>query len=404
MRIALISFEFPPAVAIGGIGTYASEAARMLVDAGHDVEVFAAGATVESLRSVEGAWVHRVVAKDRTQFREAVLPAFSERHGAKPFDVAESPEIGAEALRIVETYPSLPLVVKLHTPSYLVNELGYEAPTLVQQMRFVFGALRRGRWAYLSKPHYDASADPEAALAMRADAIAAPSKAIAEKLGSDWNLSSGKTRTFPIPFRAPESLLSLELPTSIKTVGFLGRLEPRKGVIELTHSIPRVLARLPNMKFRMIGPSWPYRRGDMQSWMSSTLGSQSASVEFTGGIDRSMLADQLAKCDIVVLPSRWENFPFACWESLAAGRVVVGSSSGGMSDVIRDGIDGRLVPPYSPQKIAETLIELASDPASALRMATSGRERVMQALAPESVLPLQIACYEAAVASRKRGL
>ncbi len=70
-----------------------------------------------------------------------------------------------------------------------------------------------------------------------------------------------------------------------------------------------------------------------------------ASIEFVGAVKSEDLAEQLSRCDIMVLPSRWENFPFACWESMAAGRAVVGSVRGGMADVIEHGKSGLLVEP-----------------------------------------------------------
>ncbi|MDB4754598.1 glycogen/starch synthase, partial [Akkermansiaceae bacterium] len=65
MRIALVSFEFPPAIAIGGIGTYAWEAATMLAQGGHKVEVFSAGKKGPEPAEEFGIKVHRFDADDR---------------------------------------------------------------------------------------------------------------------------------------------------------------------------------------------------------------------------------------------------------------------------------------------------------------------------------------------------
>lgn len=89
MRIALISFEYPPAVAIGGIGADATEAARMLNAAGHDVEIFAAGQQAVSELGEEGIFVHRVVVANRHDFPMALLPVFSARHAYAPMAIAQ---------------------------------------------------------------------------------------------------------------------------------------------------------------------------------------------------------------------------------------------------------------------------------------------------------------------------
>lgn len=401
MRIALISFEFPPAVAIGGIGAYASEATRMLTAAGHEVEVFAAGNCAESALGREGALVHRIVATDRKIFREAVLPIFAQHHRHRAFEVMESPEVGAEALHIAEAFPEIALVVKLHTPSYLIGQLTYEAPSPAEHLRFALGALRRGRWARLAAPKYDHTMDPEAILTRLADRVAAPSQAIAKRVGTDWNLPLERLATFPLPYRPPESLTHLALPETVRTIGFLGRLEPRKGVIELTQAMPQVLSAFPDIRFRLLGPSWPYRRGDMQSWMLNKLGQYARSVEFVGAVSRENLATELEKCDAIVLPSRWESFGYACLESMAAGRVVIGSQAGGMADFILPGKNGYLVPPFSPEAISNVLCKLVGTEDSCAALAAAGRQSVIQMLAPSTILPWQVGCYETAIEQAK---
>ena len=231
MRIALFSFEFPPAVAIGGIGAYAWEAAKMLAAAGCEVEVFAAGKTGDEPAKDFGVMVHRFDVNDRASLRKAVLPCFAERHCQCPFDVFESPEIGAEGAEVAMAFPEIASVVKLHTPTYLVSEIGYETPSLLERMRFFLGALRRGRPASLKKRAYDANDDLECRFTRLADEVAAPSRAIGERVGADWSLDSDRISNYSLPFQPAAALLDLPLPTSARTVGYLCRLEARKGVV-----------------------------------------------------------------------------------------------------------------------------------------------------------------------------
>ena len=397
MRVAFVSFEYPPSVAVGGIGAYAFEATRMLVDAGHDVVVLAAGQVASD------AWeshcrVVRVLANDRAVFRKEIVPHLVRMHAVQPFDVLETPEIGAEALGVMDALPELPVVVKLHTPTFLISELTQEPYTLSARLRFTLGGLRRGRWATLKATPYNRTTDIEAEQAGRASLLAAPCTSIAEKISATWQIPSTAIHTFPLPYQPPATLTQLPPPKRVRTIGFLGRLEPRKGIIELTAAIPRILAMDPAVRFVMLGPSWPYQRTDMASWMRRQLGRYSESVQFAGAIAREGLAEALSGCDAMVLPSRWENFPFACWESLAAARVVIGSQAGGMADVIRPGQDGLLVPPYDTEAIVNAVQSLLSaPPAMVSAMARSGRERVSQLLAPDQVLHKHVACYQAAI-------
>ena len=401
MRIALISFEFPPSVAIGGIGTYAWEAAKMLASGGCDVEVFAAGETGDEPASKFGVRVHRFDVKDRAALRAAIRPCFAKRHQQNPFDLLESPEIGAEGAEVAAAFPEIATVVKLHTPTYLVGEIGYEAPGLMKRMRFSLGALRRGRLAKLKQKRYDADADLECCFARQAHEVAAPSIAIGERVGKDWSLASTRIKTYPYPFAPSPKLLELPLPTNVQTVGFLGRLEARKGVVEFARAIPNILKRAPELRFRFIGPSWPYLGSDMEVWIRRHCRGFLDQIEFVGPVSPINLPGQLQKLDVIVLPSRWENFPFACWESLATGRAVIGSSAGGMADVIDPGGSGLLIPPRDPIALAKAVLSLAGRPEEVARLGAAGRKRVLNHLSPERVLPLQMASYERAIEGAK---
>jgi glycosyltransferase involved in cell wall biosynthesis len=406
MRIALLSFEFPPAVAIGGIGTYAGNAARMLAAAGHEVVVFAAGAEAGRADGPGGAVVRRVRALDRRDFAEALVPALVAAHREKPFDVIEAPEIGPEGAPAFAALPGVARVVKLHTPTFLVGRVGWDAPPPLTRLRFWAASLLRGRWRTLRRPAYDRTADPEYRCTLQADEIAAPSRAIAELLKAEWSLPAEKVHVYPLPFTPPSALLALPPPSAIRVVGFLGRLEPRKGVLEIVRAMPQILREAPDLRFVFIGPSWPYQNTDMRTWIARRHPDLVHRIDFVGAVKPDGLAAALAPVDAVLLPSRWENFPFACWEALAAARAVIGSREGGMAEVIEEGVSGLLVDPREPASIADAVLRLVRDPAAARRMAAAGRDRVTALLDPARVLPLQIAGYERAIARarlRKEG-
>lgn len=397
MRIALISFEFPPAVAVGGIGTYAWNAAVMLAGAGHEVEVFAAGRAGPEPAQALGVRVHRLDSADRAAFREALAPVFSSRHRERPFDVLESPEIGAEGAAAAKMHPAIARVVKLHTPSCLVAEAGWEPPGVGAQLRFLLGALRRGRMDLLRKPDCLPEQDAECLWTRQADVIAAPSQAIADLVSSRWSLNPGLVSVYPYPYAPAATLLDLPLPSTVKTIGYLGRLEARKGVTDMAQAIPEILSRAPHLRFRFIGPSWPFRGTDMQTWIERHYGRAAHAMEFTGGLPPDRVAAELARCDVLVLPSRWENFPFACWEAMASGRAVVGSAAGGMAEVIEPGASGLLVPPRSPSAIRDAVLALVNQPGLAANLGAAARQRIESLLAPVQVLPQQLASYEQAI-------
>ena len=161
MRIALVSYEYPPETGYGGIGTYVHQAAHMLAERGHEVEVFA-GAKTES-RSLEDGKVllHRALPDERKDFHKAIAPVFAQRHQAKAFDIVEGPEFRADTLehtaaisRFTDRY-KITYAYFLTRPSFSRGEVN-----LLQKVRFMAGGLIRGK---INKPYwtYDKTDDQE---------------------------------------------------------------------------------------------------------------------------------------------------------------------------------------------------------------------------------------------------
>jgi glycosyltransferase involved in cell wall biosynthesis len=400
MRIAFVSYEYAGIAAGGGIGTYVRGAAAMLAARGHQVEVFtnAAAGTVESSSNV---LVHHVMA-DRPQFAAAVLPNFSARHAAAPFDVVEGPEFGADAAAIAAAFPDLPLVVKLHTPTFLISEINHAYVPPWRAARYLIGGLRRGR---APKPYwvYDPGVDPECAHALAASEITAPSRTIMDLLGARWALPAERLSHVPYPFIPAATLLDASLDTLTRRVTFVGRLEVRKGVIELAKAISLVLAQAPDTRFRLIGRSGPHPATgeDMQSCMRRLIGPFASLVEFVGAVPYSQIPGYLSDTDICVFPSVWEASGFVCKEAMAAGRGVVASGGSGMAEIIEDGRTGRLAPPRNSGALARALLEMLSDPARRMEMGRAAREHVSDAFSPNVIAPLQEASYRRAL-ERKR--
>jgi glycosyltransferase involved in cell wall biosynthesis len=80
--------------------------------------------------------------------------------------------------------------------------------------------------------------------------------------------------------------------------------------------------------------------------------------------------------DTLILPSANEGTPVVVIEALASGCPVVATSVGGVPDVVREGVDGFLVPAGDVEALAERLTRLAADPELRARMGEAGRESV----------------------------
>ncbi|MEM9922919.1 MAG: glycosyltransferase family 4 protein [Cyanobacteria bacterium P01_D01_bin.50] len=404
MKIALISYEYPPDTAIGGIATYVSQIAKVLHNRGHHVEVFCGSPHRSGSQEENGIWVHRVMGKKGSDFSEYIGRVFAERHQSIQFDVVEGTEHSASARGAVAQVPDIPLIVRLHTPTFLVGKINFVELSLAGKVRWVGGALRRGKIpTHFPQWKYDPTSDIERIHTLEADEIASPSKSLGNQLISTWSLPPQRVVNVPYPYVPSQELLDIPIETNTNVVTFIGRLEIRKGILSLAEAIPMILKQCPTTKFRFVGPVLPSPQPNlnMREYLEKKLKSYHKSLEFTGGVSPDRIPSFLAKTDICVFPSRWENFPNVCLEAMAAGRGVVGSSAGGMAQMLDGGRVGRLIPPKNSKKIAEAVIELLKNPQLRMQLGQAARDRVLSEYNLDRIGKLQEASYERAIERRR---
>lgn len=83
-------------------------------------------------------------------------------------------------------------------------------------------------------------------------------------------------------------------------------------------------------------------------------------------------------CNIVTLPSLGEGLPTVLIEAAACGRPIVTTDVAGCRDVVLDGVNGLLVPPNSPQALADAIYELVINPQLREKMGLEGRKIVLE--------------------------
>ncbi len=105
--------------------------------------------------------------------------------------------------------------------------------------------------------------------------------------------------------------------------------------------------------------------------------------------DETQLRTAYAAADVFVLPSLEDNLPNTMIEALACGTPVVAFAVGGIPEVIRDGVNGRLVAAGDTMALANVLLELAADRERCARMGSEGARLI----AAEYTLGIQAARY-----------
>ena len=407
MRIAFVSREYAGVGDGGGIGTYVRNAAQMLVERGHDVEVFTAGRPGSWIEQ-PGLRVHCVEAND-DDFSRAVAAPFLAAHSENPFDVVETAEYRADAEIVFKESPEIARVVKLHTAGFQLGAMNEAYLTFGAKARFVAGALRRGKIPKRFWGQYSFKTDPECQITQLADEITAPSAAILTWTGRVWPIDPELFSVIPNVY-APSSAMLVARPDGRKPlVIFVGKLEVRKGVIELARAIPKILEAHPNARFRFVGRPLhhPATRQLLDETVRQEVGASALDrLEFTGGVPYPEVAGHLAESAVAIFPSYWENYGYVCLEAMAAGCGVVATSTGGMAELISDGDTGLLVPAKDPPAIARAVIALLDNPAEAAAMGARARTSVIECYSNDAIGPLQEASYRRAMvraASRRRG-
>jgi len=134
---------------------------------------------------------------------------------------------------------------------------------------------------------------------------------------------------------------------------FIGQSVERKGLPLLLRAFEALREHIPT-ELTVIGPSLE----ELEPLMMDGRG-----IRALGKVDEAEKRRELAQADVLCAPSLGgESFGMVLTEAFAAGTAVVASDIAGYRDVVRDGVDGVLVPRGDAQALAETLRELYHEP------------------------------------------
>lgn len=145
------------------------------------------------------------------------------------------------------------------------------------------------------------------------------------------------------------------------TVAYIGRFDPIKGVADLAHAISMVPRSAP-IRFEFHGPVQYVNDFTVVNRLKELVGPD-AWVHFGGELDAEGVRAALRRIDVVCCPSRAvEGGPTIALEAQAAGVPTIGTDIPALSELVRDGENGRLYPVGDVGALAEILTELAVTP------------------------------------------
>jgi glycosyltransferase involved in cell wall biosynthesis len=205
---------------------------------------------------------------------------------------------------------------------------------------------------------------PEDAMLTKTDFFICPSEAVRD----DLVLRRGVplSRTGVIPYGVHQRWLAVHPRPQHGRILFAGTAELRKGIQYLGLSAAILTSRHRDLEFRVAGNVTP------------TVAMQPIcrKLNFLGRISRDRIHEEFQAADVFVLPSLAEGSAEVTYEALAAGVPVVTTKAAG--SVVRDGIEGRIVPERDPKALASAIEELVENRELRNRMAVAARERAKE--------------------------
>lgn len=372
--VCLITQEFPPDTAWGGIATYAAHLADGLVRAGCSVTVISRSMSGAESREDRG---DLLVWRIPNTVRPSALPNFLARPLAvrralrtieRPFDVIEYPSWTGEAAFIPRSAARI-LAVRLVTTVRTAQR--YSKTTLKQ--RAAAPILHRLESVAVRRANVRMSGTDDHARSSAAE-FGVPRESIAVvPLG------------IPLPRERP--------PSGEPVVLIVGRLEPRKGTEIALRAASLVAAAMPEARFVFAGQVGRDLRGVSYRDLVARDSTLTACVTLLGRVDAASLARLREESGVIVVPSLAESFGLTYLEAMAAGRALVAFDIPAARELLASaGIP--LVPPTA-EALAGELLDLLSDAARCRRVGEIGRALVRERYSVERMVADTLSAYGA---------
>lgn len=171
---------------------------------------------------------------------------------------------------------------------------------------------------------------------------------------------------------------------------FVGRLNAQKGLADLIDALTTVRE---DATLDVVGDG-PDR--DSLVAQTSRLGISNR-VRWHGQLPPAKVAPLYRDACLVVIPSREEGLGLVAAEALLSETAVVAYRSGGIVDLVEDGVTGRLVDEGSISQLGDAINQLLSAPDAATKMGSTGRARMLERFAPQTVAGKYVATYNAVI-------
>ena len=341
MNVLVATGMWPPDV--GGPASHAPEVCEFLLRRGHRV---AAVTMADRAPAPERYPVHWASRRTPLVWRQLAGAGKVARLARRADIVYTTGMIGRSSLGAV--IARKPTVLKLTSDPVFERSLrwrlfGADLGAFQDARGFRIGVLRRAR---------------DLALA-RASRVIIPSEALRE-LALGWGLPAEKVVVIPNPVSPPPELgereeLRRRHGLEGRTLVFAGRMVPQKAIPVALEAV----LRNPDVSLVLAGEG-PYLERLQELARSLPLDGR---ARFLGPQPRQAVFELLRAADAALLSSSWENFPHMVVEALSVGTPVLATDVGGVTEILRDGENGLLVPMNDPEALAGAIRRYFDDEA-----------------------------------------
>ncbi len=349
---------------MGGPASHAPEVARFLLGRGHEVEVVTTASAAPAREPYPVRWVSRALPKGAIHLRTAALVRARARRADVVYTTGMFGRSAAGALAARRPY-----VVKLTAdPAFERSRRRGLVTGDVEDFQrgggLVPAALKSARDFELR----------------RAAHVFCPS-AYLRQLVLSWGVPPDRVSVLPnpapdVPELPPREQLQRSFGLNGATLAFAGRLTAQKSLERALEAV----AAADGVRFVIAGEG-PERRS--LEGRARELGIADR-VSFLGAQPRERIVELFHAADATILSSSWENFPHTVVEALAVGTPVLAMETGGVAEVVQDGVNGLVVPQGDTAALAEAVRRYFTDEDLRERLRAAA-VRSVAAYAPERV-------------------
>jgi len=169
-----------------------------------------------------------------------------------------------------------------------------------------------------------------------------------------------------------EQGLEQGLKTSRRRLLTVGFLRPDKGHAVVIKALPELIREFPDLEYRIVGDG--SERAELIA-LTKELGLHSH-VVFLGSLPHHEAMEEMAQCEVFILPSWNEAFGVVYLEAMAHGKPIIGTTGEGISEVLAQESVGKAVPPRDVLALTEAIREFLRNPSQAKVMGTRGKDLV----------------------------